>query len=82
MVSRSHDAIAGEAWEDFITEAVYPQPAAKARDDYRNYDKPARDTVREFYRQNHHHQTYDFVHGKKREFLRFNRRRCGRVRNR
>jgi inositol oxygenase len=68
---------AGEAWEEFITDAVYPEPQAKAREDYRNYDKPARDTVREFYRQNHRFQTYDFVQKKKREFLAFNRRRMG-----
>jgi len=71
------DASAGEAWEAFITDAVYPEPAAKAREDYRNYDTPARDTVREFYRQNHRFQTYDFVLEKKREFLRFGRRRMG-----
>jgi inositol oxygenase len=71
------DAAAGEAWEEFITDAVYPEPQAKAREDYRNYDKPARDTVREFYRQNHRFQTYDFVQEKKREFLAFNRRRMG-----
>jgi inositol oxygenase len=64
----------GEAWEAFITDAVYPEPQAKAREDYRNYDTPARDTVREFYRQNHRHQTFDFVHEKKREFLGFRRR--------
>ncbi len=66
---------AGEAWEDFIAQAVYPEPKAKAREDYRNYDTPARATVREFYRQNHRFQTYDFVQAKKREFLQFNRRR-------
>jgi inositol oxygenase len=66
---------AGEAWEEFITDAVYPEPQAKAREDYRNYDNPARETVREFYRQNHRHQTFDFVQAKKREFLPFNRRR-------
>jgi inositol oxygenase len=69
------DPSAADAWEDFITEAVYPEPQAKAREDYRNYDKPARDTVREFYRQNHRHQTLDFVRQKKREFLSFKRRR-------
>jgi inositol oxygenase len=67
----------GDAWEEFITDAVYPEPQAKARSDYRNYDNPARETVREFYRQNHRHQTYDFVQAKKREFLSFNRRRMG-----
>lgn len=68
------DVAAGEAWEEFITDAVYPEPAAKAREDYRNYDNPARETVREFYRQNHRHQTYDFVREKKREFLPFKRK--------
>jgi inositol oxygenase len=70
-------AAAGEAWEQFITDAVYPEPQAKARADYRNYDAPARDTVCEFYRQNHRFQTYDFVQQKKREFLKFDRRRMG-----
>lgn len=68
-------ADSAEAWEQFITDAVYPQPKAKAREDYRDYDKPARETVRDFYRENHRHQTYDFVAAKKRAFLRFNRRR-------
>ena len=44
------DVNSGEAWEEFITDAVYPEPQAKAREDYRNYDHPARETVREFYR--------------------------------
>jgi len=35
-------------WEDFV-EARYPEPGQKAKEDYRNYDNPARDTVREFY---------------------------------
>ncbi|MGD9636664.1 MAG: inositol oxygenase family protein [Pirellulales bacterium] len=75
--SAESDSSVGEAWEAFITDAVYPEPAAKAREDYRNYDAPARDTVREFYRQNHRFQTYDFVHQKKREFLGFGRRQMG-----
>lgn len=76
--SRSKNEVnPGEAWEEFIVEAVYPEPQAKAREDYRNYDNPARATVREFYRQNHRHQTYDFVLAKKREYLPFQRRRMG-----
>jgi inositol oxygenase len=63
-----------EQWEDFIEEQVYPEPGAKRRDDYRNFDRPARDTVREFYRLNHRYQTYDFVQQKKREFLSFQRK--------
>jgi inositol oxygenase len=61
-------------WEDFVAQR-YPVPAQKAREDYRNYDNPARDTVRDFYRLNHRHQTYDFVRQKKQDFLRLGRRR-------
>ncbi len=75
--NRQNDVVAGEAWEEFITDAVYPEPQAKAREDYRNYDTPARETVREFYRQNHRFQTYEFVQAKKRKFLQFNRRKMG-----
>ena len=46
---------------------------------YRNYDKPqveeTFDRVREFYRQNHTHQTFDFVKAKKAEFLAFKRQK-------
>jgi inositol oxygenase len=59
-------------WEEFV-EGRYPVPGQKAKEDYRNYDTPARDTVREFYRLNHRHQTYDFVRQKKQQFLRFDR---------
>jgi inositol oxygenase len=61
-------------WEEFV-EARYPVPERKPREDYRNYDKPARDTVRDFYRLNHRYQTYDFVRAKKQRFLRFDRQR-------
>ncbi len=63
-----------EDWEDFV-EGRYPVPGRKARADYRDYDNPARDTVRDFYRLNHRHQTYDFVRQKKQDFLRLDRRR-------
>ena len=61
-------------WEDFV-EARYPKPADKAREDYRNYDNPARDSVREFYRLNHSSQTYEFVLEKKKSFLSLDRRK-------
>jgi inositol oxygenase len=64
-----------QAWEDFIEDQVYPTPDKKAAEDYRNYDNPARETVREFYRQNHRHQTLDFVQQKRNEFLGLNRHR-------
>jgi inositol oxygenase len=68
-----------DQWEEHLLER-YPAPGSaiptggpaatgKPRDDYRNYDEPARDTVREFYRLNHRHQCYDFVLAKEREFL-------------
>jgi inositol oxygenase len=60
-------------WEDFVVER-YPVPAQKGREDYRDYDNPARATVRDFYRLNHRYQTYDFVQQKKQEFLRLDRR--------
>jgi inositol oxygenase len=61
-----------EDWEEFVQNR-YPAPEQKAREDYRNYDAPARDTVREFYRLNHRYQTYDFVQQKKQQFLRLDR---------
>ena len=36
---------------------------------FRDYEKPARSTVREFYRLNHEGQTLDFVRRKKKEYL-------------
>jgi inositol oxygenase len=73
-----------DEWEDFLKER-YPQPAAnspfqatnpnKAREEFRNYETTARPSVREFYRLNHRHQSYDFVQSKKREFLSLSRRR-------
>src|SRR6266487_3898007 len=72
-----------DEWEDFLKQR-YPQPAAnspfqatnpnKVRDEFRNYEATARPSVREFYRLNHHHQSYDFVQSRKREFLSRRRR--------
>ncbi len=49
-----------DLWEEDLLQR-YPEPEGKAKEDYRNYDDPARDTVREFYRLNHTYQTFDFV---------------------
>lgn len=67
-----------EQWEDDIL-LRYPepggvQPTHKAKDAYRNYDSPERDTVREFYRLNHRYQTFGFVQEKEREFLKFDKK--------
>jgi inositol oxygenase len=71
-----------DEWEDSLVER-YPTPASKlvgtnpnkTREQFRNYEANARPTVREFYRLNHTHQTYDFVQAKKKEFLSLNRKR-------
>lgn len=79
-----------EHWDEFL-KLRYPEPApvaaatavdgataarqsAAVRRDYR---KQARPGVREFYRLNHAHQTYDFVLAKKRQFLRRDKRQMG-----
>jgi inositol oxygenase len=66
-----------EEWEEDLLER-YPDPNSiakeKATEAYRNYEAPARDTVREFYRLNHTYQTYDFVMQKRAEFLKFDKK--------
>ncbi|SDL96463.1 inositol oxygenase [Catalinimonas alkaloidigena] len=63
-----------DLWEeDLLTR--YPEPDQKAKEEFRNYDSPGRDTVREFYRINHRYQTHDFVQKKRTEFLGLNRRK-------
>lgn len=69
------DRNALKAWEDFVEHEVYPVPSTKAKEDYRNYENPARATVRDFYRENHRFQTYEFVCRKRNEFLTLNRRK-------
>lgn len=73
--TKPNEPSALQAWEDFIEEQVYPTPGTKAESDYRNYDSPARDTVREFYRQNHLGQTFDFVQQKRDTYLGLDHRR-------
>lgn len=86
-MSDSNKPLAGlEEWEDFLKER-YPEPQTaattkefnaidpeKKKEQFRNYEADARPSVREFYRLNHHHQTYDFVQTKRKEFLSFKRR--------
>ncbi len=72
-------------WEEDLLRR-YPQPGdsdspftdpAKKHHKFRNYEAPARDSVREFYRLNHRNQTVDFVCQKRDEYLSLNRRRMG-----
>lgn len=72
-----------EEWEDFLKER-YREPTngkpfqainpVKKKEEFRNYEVDARPTVREFYRLNHLHQTYEFGQAKRKEFLSRNRR--------
>ncbi len=66
-----------DEWEEDLLRR-YPDPesiaTAKTTDEYRNYDNPERDTVKEFYRLNHKYQTYDFVMKKREEFLSFSKK--------
>src|SRR5450755_985055 len=66
-----------DVWEDDLLQR-YPDPesiaTAKTTEEYRNYDSPVRDSVREFYRLNHTWQTFDFVQEKRAEFLAFNKK--------
>ena len=62
-----------EQWEDDVL-LRYPEANTKAKEEFRNYEDPTRDTVKEFYRLNHTYQSFDFVMEKKKEFLQFNRK--------
>ncbi|MDG1857372.1 MAG: inositol oxygenase family protein, partial [Verrucomicrobiota bacterium] len=82
----SHDIM--EEWDEFVKKR-YPTPAnqdpadftptdpEKKESEFRDYAKEVRPSVRRFYEENHIHQTYDFVMGKKKEFTAFNRREMG-----
>jgi inositol oxygenase len=66
-----------DEWEEDLLRR-YPDPESiadkKAVEEYRNYDNPQRDTVKEFYRLNHTFQTHDFVMKKREEFLSFSKK--------
>ena len=62
-----------ELWEEDLR-ARYPETGEKAKEDYRNYQDPGRETVREFYRLNHQYQTFDFVVEKEKEFNQLNKK--------
>jgi inositol oxygenase len=66
-----------DEWEEDLLRR-YPQPDVIAKEktveEFRNYETPARDSVREFYKLNHQYQTFDFVMQKREEFLSFERK--------
>ncbi len=53
-------------WDDFVA-SRYRE--GKGEEEFRNYSAEANPGVAEFYRQNHAHQTVDFVRAKREEFL-------------
>ncbi len=62
-------------WDDFIAQAVYPNPNRRAKESYRNYARPERDCVRKFYRLHHKYQTFDFALRKEKEWLPLRRKK-------
>ena len=66
-----------DLWENDLLKR-YPNPeaiaTAKSTEAYRDYEAPARDGVKEFYRINHTYQSYDFVLGKEANFLKFDKK--------
>ena len=77
QLSESNPLSSLDVWEEDLLER-YPDPesiaTAKATEEYRNYETPGRDSVREFYRLNHQYQTFDFVQQKKADFLSFDKK--------
>jgi inositol oxygenase len=63
-----------EEWEEFL-ESRYS--TEKSKEEYRIYDENTDKRVQDFYRINHRNQTYDFVLGKKKEFLSMDRKKMG-----
>jgi inositol oxygenase len=69
-----------EQWEEDVLER-YPEPEKPAANrfdkEFRNYEDPARASVREFYRLNHEHQSLEFARAKKAEYGGLSRRKMG-----
>ncbi len=65
-------------WEETLA-TRYPASTAegKTKEAYRDYRAEARPSVKEFYRLNHTHQTFDFVQQKRAEYLPKQKRRMG-----
>lgn len=66
-----------EDWDEDVLKR-YPDPASiaseKTQDEFRNYEAPARDSVRDFYDLNHKFQTYEFAKEKKENYLKFDKK--------
>ncbi|MCA9797633.1 MAG: inositol oxygenase, partial [Candidatus Eremiobacteraeota bacterium] len=66
-----------DEWEDDLLER-YPENGKNRFDrEFRDYEDPARDSVKEFYRLNHLNQTLEFARAKKADFGSLSRRQMG-----
>ncbi len=63
-----------DEWDDDVCQR-YPETAEKSVDQFRNYDAPEQERVREFYRMNHRYQTLDFVKSKRQQYLPLRKKR-------
>jgi inositol oxygenase len=77
-INKINNPLAGlDEWEEDVLRR-YPDAetiaTARSTEEFRNYDAPVRDTVREFYRMNHTCQTYEFVQEKRDNFLKFDKK--------
>jgi inositol oxygenase len=61
-----------EQWDDFVKSRYRPD---KSQEEFRNYRADANPVVEQFYRENHAHQTLDFVLAKKAEYTPLTKRR-------
>jgi len=65
-----------DQWEDDLL-ARYPDPNTISQEkdaaDFRNYETPEKASVKEFYRLQHIHQTFDFVQQKRADYLKFDK---------
>ena len=75
---KSANPLAGlDEWEEDVLRRYPDQDTiakAKSTNEFRNYESPVRDTVREFYRLNHTNQTYEFVQEKRKHYLKFDKK--------
>ncbi len=61
-----------EQWDDFVKSRYQPE---KTEEEFRNYRAGVNPVVEQFYRENHAHQTLDFVLAKKAQYTPLNKRR-------
>jgi len=63
-----------DEWDDFVAQRYQE---GRREEEFRNFSADANPGVTEFYRQNHAHQTLDFVLAKKAEYGKLGQRRMG-----